>query len=268
LEQACTLLASMDESADTREVARAIGLSPSYFHRWFKKRLGVTPQQYRRRIQAERAHRSLSHSASVTETIYEAGYSSSSRFYDQLSPELGMPPSVARAGGPGERVHHAARRCSLGFLLIAWTASGVCHVAFGDTVTPLVDALAARFPKAELHAEAEGDWVEAVLELVEHPADSSDTIPLDIRGTAFQARVWKVLRQIPVGETRTYSDIAQALGQPSAARAVAGSCAANGIAVLIPCHRVVRSDGSLSGYRWGRERKRALLQREASTDES
>jgi AraC family transcriptional regulator of adaptative response/methylated-DNA-[protein]-cysteine methyltransferase len=257
---ACSLLSS-EEPAHTRDVARVVGLSGSYFQRCFKKHLGVTPQQYRRRILAERGRDALGAADSVTQSVYEAGYSSSSRFYEGVGQELGMKPSVARAGGPGEVILYALAQCSLGHLMIAWTRRGVCEVGFADSPGELVPQLKRHFPKAKLDASDPAEWVEAVIGAVE--MTSSVDIPLDIRGTAFQERVWQELRAIPAGETRTYSEIASVLGQPSAVRAVARACATNSLAVLVPCHRVIRKDGSLAGYRWGVERKRELLRREA-----
>jgi AraC family transcriptional regulator of adaptative response/methylated-DNA-[protein]-cysteine methyltransferase len=260
LVEACRLLSS-EALVHTRDVACAVGLSSSYFQRCFKKHLGVTPQQYRRRILAERGREALGAADSVTQSVYEAGYSSSSRFYEGLGQELGMKPSVARAGGPGEVILYALAQCSLGHLVIAWTRRGVCEVGFADSPGELVPQLKRHFPKAKLDASDPAEWVEAVIGAVE--MTSSVDIPLDIRGTAFQERVWRELRAIPAGETRTYSQIASALGQPSAVRAVARACATNSLAVLVPCHRAVRKDGSLAGYRWGVERKRELLLREA-----
>jgi AraC family transcriptional regulator of adaptative response/methylated-DNA-[protein]-cysteine methyltransferase len=263
--RACRLLASEDP-VQTRELARAVGLSESYFQRCFKKHFGVTPQQYRRRLLAERGRDAIVAARSVTESIYEAGYSSSSRFYAGLGRELGMKPSRARAGAVGELIQYVISDCSLGHVLIAWTVRGVCEVAFTDCIDELVLRLEKHFPKARLEAAEETDWAKAVIDAVEmtSPAD----IPLDIRGTAFQERVWRELRAIPAGETRSYSELAEALGEPSAARAVARACASNPVAVLVPCHRVIRKDGALSGYRWGVERKRELLRREAAAPEA
>lgn len=258
--EACRLLAG-EMPIETRALARAVGLSDAYFQRCFKKTLGVTPQQYRRRILAERGRQSIRSSGSVTESVYAAGYSSSSRFYDGLGRELGMKPSVAATGGAGEAIAYATAQCSLGRLLVAWTDRGVCEVAFGDSDEELLETLTDRFGRATISASTETRWIRAVVDAVEmgEPAH----VPLDVRGTAFQERVWQVLRSIPAGETRTYSEIAAALGRPSAARAVAKACATNTIAVLVPCHRVVRKDGDLAGYRWGIHRKRELLRRES-----
>lgn len=262
IREACRLLASED-GAQNRDVAAAIGLSDSYFQRAFKKRFGITPQQYRRRILAERARDCIGGSDSVTQTIYEAGYSSSSRFYEGVGRELGMNPSAAKAGGADERIQYALLNCTLGQALVAWTERGVCEVAFAGTREGLRRQLEKHFPKARLEKAERSAWAEAVISSVE--ASSPIDVPLDIRGTVFQERVWRELRKIPIGETRSYSELAKSLGEPSAARAVARACASNLLAVLIPCHRVIRKDGDLSGYRWGLERKRELLRREASS---
>lgn len=263
--EACRLL-SEERPIATRELARAVGLSDSYFQRCFKKHLGITPQQYRRRILAERGRDVLGAARSVTESIYVAGYSTSSRFYEGIGRELGMKPSTARTGGAGERIEYVIAECSLGPLLIAWTRRGVCEVAFGDSETAILNRLSSHFPNATLGRAEPSDWARAVIDSVEIAAPAD--IPLDIRGTAFQERVWQELRRIPSGETRSYSELAEALGEPGAARAVARACASNKLAVVIPCHRAVRKDGGLSGYRWGVERKRELLRREATVGES
>jgi AraC family transcriptional regulator of adaptative response/methylated-DNA-[protein]-cysteine methyltransferase len=258
--EACRLLESED-ARPNRDIADAVGLSESYFQRSFKKRFGVTPQQYRRRVLAERGRGTIGRARSVTESIYEVGYSSSSRFYDGIGLELGMRPSVAHRGGLGERIQYVVLACSLGQALIAWTARGVCEVGFASTADELLGRLKGHFPKASVEASDGSEWAEALIQSVEMSSPSD--VPLDIRGTAFQERVWRELRKIPLGETRTYTEVAQALGEPAAARAVARACSANTLAVLIPCHRVVRKDGSPSGYRWGLERKSALLSRES-----
>ncbi|MBC8074241.1 MAG: bifunctional DNA-binding transcriptional regulator/O6-methylguanine-DNA methyltransferase Ada [Deltaproteobacteria bacterium] len=253
-----------DEAPRNDELARELGVSPFYFQRLFKQHTGVTPQAYRRRVLAERARASLPGAATVTAAVYDAGYGSSSRFYDNVGRELGMTPAIAKRAALGETVHYAVRRCSLGRVLVAWTERGVCHIALGDRELALVEALQARFARAELHThDALPAWFGALLDAIDTPRALE--LPLDIRGTAFQQRVWDELRRIPVGETRSYAEVAAALGAPSSSRAVARACASNTIAVVIPCHRVVRSDGSLSGYRWGEARKRRLLERERTT---
>jgi AraC family transcriptional regulator of adaptative response/methylated-DNA-[protein]-cysteine methyltransferase len=264
LARACRLLAGEGRTR-TQDVARTLGLSNSYFQRLFKQELGVTPQQYRRRILAEMGREAMGRSRSVTESIYEAGYGSSSRFYEGIGSELGMSPSSALAGAAGERIRYAIAACSLGRILVAWTKRGVCEVGFGDVESELVKRLEQHFPRANLEASNDVEWVRRVIDAVEMATQAD--IPLDIRGTAFQERVWRELRRIPAGETRTYSAIAEALGEPSTVRAVAGACAKNKLAVLVPCHRVMRSDGALAGYRWGIERKGELLRREAEDAE-
>jgi AraC family transcriptional regulator of adaptative response/methylated-DNA-[protein]-cysteine methyltransferase len=262
--KACRSLET-DESIRSEDVARLIGLSPSYFSRFFRKYVGITPQEYRRRILAERARKVLNGALTVTEAAYSAGYSSTSRFYDGVGRELGMKPRQAKLGATGHEVCYAVRACSLGRLLVAWTVRGVCKVAFGDRDEELVALVFKRFPKATLARRLEvPSWVGDILDQVETGRDSD--IPLDIQGTAFQERVWQELRRIPSGETRSYQEIACAIGQPLASRAVARACADNNVAVLVPCHRVVRSDGALSGYRWGSARKRKLLDREKKAE--
>jgi AraC family transcriptional regulator of adaptative response/methylated-DNA-[protein]-cysteine methyltransferase len=226
---------------------------------------GVTPKAYAERIKAERAKAAMATNASVTAAIYEAGYSSASRFYERAAGDLGMTPSAYRKGGEGSRIRFALGECSLGAILVAATEKGVCAITLGADPEALLRELQDRFPKADL-VGGDADFERLVAEvvgLVERPARPVD-LPLDIRGTAFQQRVWQALRGIPPGTTASYAEIAARIGDPRAVRAVARACAANEIAVAIPCHRVVRTDGALSGYRWGVERKRALLAREAA----
>lgn len=256
LQRACELLAE-DDSPDIATIARAVGWSAAHLQRTFKAALGVTPHQYRRRQRAERARSALAGGTSVTDAAYEAGYGSSSRFYDGAAVELGMPPAKARAGGDGERIAFAIAPSSLGRVLVAWTPRGVCLVALDDDERGLLERLRTTYPRASLLEADAADWVASVVEAVEgHPTAG---VPLDVRGTAFQERVWQLLRAIPRGQTRSYSEVASALGAPTACRAVAQACAANPVAVLVPCHRVVRADGSLGGYAWGAERKARLL---------
>jgi AraC family transcriptional regulator of adaptative response/methylated-DNA-[protein]-cysteine methyltransferase len=257
--EACRLLEG-EERLTTRALARRLGVDVFGLQRAFKAEVGVTPQAYRRRALAERARAELSRAPSVSAAIYGAGYSTSSRFYDGLGRELGMAPGQARAGGRGAEVRYAIRRCSLGTLLVAWTARGVCDVRFADGEEAAARELRDRFPAAALARSDLPAWVDAVVAAVERPGPS--TLPLDVQGTAFQQRVWEALRRIPAGETRSYAALAAELGAPGAARAVAGACAANSLAVLVPCHRVIRGDGDLAGYRWGIDRKRELLRRE------
>jgi AraC family transcriptional regulator of adaptative response/methylated-DNA-[protein]-cysteine methyltransferase len=245
-------------------LAQAAGLSPHHFHRVFTRAIGVTPRAYAAATRASRLRQGLAGAASVTEACYEAGYGSSGRFYANAPAALGMTPGAYRRGGAGARIHFAVGPCSLGEVLVAATQAGVCAILLGDDPAALVRDLEARFANATLVGADPSfeTMVAKVVGLIERPAAPLD-LPLDIRGTAFQRRVWEALRAIPAGETRSYGEVAAALGVPGAVRAVAGACAANPLAVAIPCHRVVRLGGGLSGYRWGVERKRTLLEREA-----
>ena len=259
--RACRLL-EREEPVRNGELARLLGLNAFTLQRLFKRQVGVTPQAYRRRILAERARTGIPAAASVSAAVYAAGYSSSSRFYEGIGRELGMAPRTARAGARGAHVRYALRRGTLGTVLVAWTDRGVCDVRFGDSEEEVVHGIAARYKQATLSRGDVPAWVDEVVDLVERPRRSE--IPLDIQGTAFQERVWEALRRIPPGETRSYAEVAAAIGAKTSVRAVAGACAANRLAVLVPCHRVVRKGGELSGYRWGVERKRELIRREAT----
>lgn len=262
--QACRLIDAAEETPDLDSLAQAVGMSRFHFHRIFKAHTGVTPKAYASARRAARLQQGLGAAPSVTEALYEAGFGSSGRFYDASGSLLGMTPGRYRAGGQGETIRFAVAQCSLGAILVASTERGICAILIGDEPEPLVRDLEARFPRAELRG-AEADFertVAQVIGFVEAPRLGLD-LPLDVRGTAFQRRVWEALRAIPAGATVSYSELAERLGMPTAARAVAGACAANPVAVAIPCHRVVRTDGALSGYRWGIERKRTLLDREA-----
>jgi AraC family transcriptional regulator of adaptative response/methylated-DNA-[protein]-cysteine methyltransferase len=240
-------------------------MSPFHFHRLFKKATGVTPKAYAAQMQARRAADGLRTAETVTEAIYDAGFNSSSRFYETAAARLGMTPTAVRRGGEGAAIRFAIGQASLGAVLVAATDKGVSAIMLGDDPDLLARELQDRFPRAELvGGDAEFErMVARVVGLIEAPGQRLD-LPLDIRGTAFQERVWQALRAIPAGKTATYTEIARAVGQPKAVRAVAQACAANPLAVAIPCHRVVRADGDLSGYRWGVERKRELLDREAA----
>ena len=261
--RACRLIDAAETPPILAELAAAAGLSPYHFHRVFKAATGVTPRAYAGGIRAARAAARLQQGASVTAALYDAGFNAPSRFYAQSAARLGMTPSAFRGGGAGSTIRFAVAQSSLGAILVGATDRGVCAILMGDEPDALVRDLQDRFPRAALHGDdpAFDATVASVVGLVEAPGTGSD-LPLDIGGTAFQQRVWQALRAIPAGTTATYADIAAAIGQPTAVRAVAGACAANALAIAIPCHRVVRSDGSLSGYRWGVERKRALLLRE------
>jgi AraC family transcriptional regulator of adaptative response/methylated-DNA-[protein]-cysteine methyltransferase len=261
--QACRLIEEAEEAPSLDALARATGMSRFHFHRVFKAVTGVTPKAYADARRARRVRDELTQRATVTEAIYGAGFNSSGRFYAASSDLLGMTPSAFRAGGDGAAIRFAVGECSLGSILVAATDKGICAIEFGDDPDALVRELQDRFPKALLVGgdEAFERLVAEVVGLIEAPAHGLD-LPLDVRGTAFQQRVWQALRAIPSGSTASYAEIAEQIGRPKAVRAVARACATNPVAVAIPCHRVVRTDGALSGYRWGIERKRALLERE------
>jgi AraC family transcriptional regulator, regulatory protein of adaptative response / methylated-DNA-[protein]-cysteine methyltransferase len=262
--KACRLIEQSDSTPSLTDLAAAVDLSPSYFHRVFKEITGVTPKAYATAHRAGLVRKHLAHAASVTEAIYEGGFNSSGRFYEQSTGMLGMTPRRFRAGGAHEELRFAVGQCSLGAILVASSGKGVASILIGQDAEELVRNLQDQFPQATLIG-GNKDYeklVARVVGFVEAPGIGLD-LPLDVRGTAFQQRVWKALQAIPAGQTASYQDIACKIGSPRAVRAVAGACAANAIAVAIPCHRVVRSDGALSGYRWGIERKRALLDREA-----
>jgi len=262
----CRLLETAETEPSLNELATIAGLSTFHFHRLFKAITGLTPKAYAAAQRSNRVRNQLAKSQSVTAAIYDAGYNSNSRFYEKSPQLLGMTPSDYRAGGTNSRIRFALGECSLGSILVAASDIGICAIALGDEPERLARELQDRFPRAELiggDSEFE-QWVAKVVGFVEAPAIGLD-LPLDMRGTAFQQRVWQALLQIPVGEKVSYADIAQCIGAPKAVRAVAGACAANTLAVAIPCHRVVRSDGGLSGYRWGVERKAELLRRERQT---
>ena len=263
--EACRLIESSEEMPVLDDLAARIGLSPYHFHRQFKAVTGLTPRQWgaahrTRKLRAGLAGRC----ASVTGAMHEAGFNSSSRLYEQSDEVLGMTPTAYRNGGKGADIRFAVAQSALGALLVAQSDRGICAITLGDDPDALVREFQDRFPNANLIGGDTGfeSLVARVVGFVEAPQTGLD-LPLDIRGTAFQERVWQALRQIPAGETASYAEIARRIGAPNAVRAVAGACGANQIAVAVPCHRVVRKDGALSGYRWGVERKRALLAREA-----
>jgi len=246
------------------QLAIRAGLSPHHLHRLFKASTGLTPHAYASAVRAGRLRQSLPQADSVTSAIFAAGYNSGSRCYAESDALLGMTPGAYRAGGPRQEIRFASGPCALGCVLVARSARGLCAILLGDEPAALASELAERFPAARLLADDTelAQQLAAVVRFVDAPQSGLD-LPLDIRGTAFQQRVWQALRAIPPGRTVSYSEIAARLGMPKAVRAVAGACAANALAVAIPCHRVVRSDGGLAGYRWGIARKRALLAREA-----
>ena len=264
---ACRLIESAEQAPDLTALAAGAGLSPFHFHRVFKSIAGVTPKAYADARRAARVRCGLEAGDSVTRVIYAAGFNSNGRFYHAVPRTLGMQPARFRAGGHGETIRFAVGQCTLGAILVAATARGICTIELGDDPAQLLRDFEARFSAATLKGgDAEFEqWVARVVGFVEQPALGLD-LPLDLRGTAFQARVWQALCAIPAGHTASYADIAARIGAPRSMRAVAQACAANPVAVAIPCHRVVRHDGGLSGYRWGVERKRALLDREIRRD--
>jgi AraC family transcriptional regulator of adaptative response/methylated-DNA-[protein]-cysteine methyltransferase len=263
--KACELIEQAEELPSLDTLANAAGMSRFHFHRVFKQVTGVTPKAYADAHRRTRVHDELARSRTVTAAIYGAGFNSNGRFYASSSDMLGMTPTAFRAGGQDETIRFAVGECSLGAILVAATRKGVCAIQFGDDPDALLRDLQDRFPRARfIGADADFEQLVArVVGLVEAPARDHD-LPLDVRGTAFQQRVWQALRAIPAGSTASYAEIAARIGRPKAVRAVAQACAANALAVAIPCHRVVRTDGALSGYRWGIERKRALITREAA----
>jgi AraC family transcriptional regulator of adaptative response/methylated-DNA-[protein]-cysteine methyltransferase len=260
----CRVIEAADEMPGLAALAKRAGLSPYHFHRVFKAVTGVTPRAYGAAHRSKRVRRELQkRNKTVTEAIYDAGFNSGGRFYETSGQLLGMTPTDFRAGGAQTEIRFAVGACSLGAVLVAQSAKGVCAILLGDDPDALVRDLQNQFPQATLIGgdRAFEQVVARVVGFVEQPARGLD-LPLDVRGKAFQQRVWQALRAIPAGETATYAAIAARIGAPDGARAVARACGANRLAVAIPCHRVVRTDGSLSGYRWGVERKRTLLDRE------
>ena len=263
--KACRLIETAEDIPALDSLAAVAGMSSFHFHRVFKSIIGVTPRAYALAHRAQRVRERLPDSGTVTEAIYNAGFNSNGRFYAKSAEMLGMTPTRFRTGGAGTAIRFAVGECSLGSILVAATDKGVCAILLGDHPDPLVHDLQDRFPQARLIGADRNfeRWVAQVVGLVDAPALGL-ALPLDVRGTAFQQRVWQALREIPVGTTASYAEIAQRIGSPKAVRAVGRACASNPVAVAIPCHRVVRSDGALSGYRWGVARKRALLDREAA----
>jgi AraC family transcriptional regulator, regulatory protein of adaptative response / methylated-DNA-[protein]-cysteine methyltransferase len=261
--KACRIIEDSEEEPSLEQLADAIGRSPSYFHRAFKATTGLTPKEYTAAHRAKKVRQGLAAGNTVTAAIYDAGFNSSGRFYEKSTDMLGMTPSQYRAGGTNEEIKFAVGQSSLGAILVASSKKGVAAILLGNDPDALVRNLQDLFPKAHLIG-ADSDYealIARIVGFVEAPGIGLD-LPLDVRGTAFQQRVWQALREIPAGEKVSYAEIARRIASPKAVRAVAGACAANNLAVAIPCHRVVRNDGSLSGYAWGVERKRALLDRE------
>ena len=263
---ACRQIEQADTAPGLQQLAQHAGLSPFHFHRVFKSVTGLTPKGYASAHRSRKIRDGLKDQRSVTDALYDAGFNSNSRFYESANQLLGMTPSDYKGGGTNNTIRFAVGQCSLGAILVAQSHRGVCAILLGDDPDKLVRDLQDQFPKADIIG-ADHDFEQLIAQVVgfiEAPALGLD-LPLDLRGTAFQERVWRALRDIPPGSTASYAQIAQRIGAPQSFRAVAQACGANSLAVAIPCHRVVRSDGELSGYRWGVERKRQLLERESPT---
>ncbi len=263
--KACRLIEESEEEPSLHALAAAVRRSPGYFHRLFKTTTGVTPKAYAAAHRASRLREGLSVGRSITETMYDAGFNSSGRFYEKSTGMLGMTPTQYRDGGANEAIHFAVAESALGAVLVASSTKGVAAILLGSDPDVLVRDLQDRFPRARLLGadKAYETLVAQVIGFVEAPGIGLD-LPLDVRGTAFQQRVWRALQEIPAGQTVSYAEVARRIGSPKAVRAVAGACAANTLAVAIPCHRVVRNDGAISGYAWGVDRKRMLLHREVA----
>lgn len=263
---ACRLLEQKETPPKLADLAQEVGLSPYHFHRLFRKIVGITPKQYASTHRSGRLKQELATGHSVTDAIYNAGYSSSSTIYTKSQERLAMKPKEYRKGGAGLNIHYGIAQCSLGWLIIGVTDRGICAIELADTPQDLPALIHNRFPKARI--EKGGDDLSSLLQdtirLVNYPKQQNK-LPLDIQGTAFQQQVWAILQQIQPGQTLSYTEVAEKLGRPEAVRAVATACAANKLAVAIPCHRVVSKTGKLSGYRWGLERKKKLLQKEQGT---
>ncbi len=261
--EACRTIADADRAPSLADLAARAGLSAHHFHRIFRAVTGMTPRTYAAAQRADRARRALASSASVTDAIYDAGFASSGRFYEHAAATLGMTPAAFRAGGRDLTVEYGTAACALGRVLVARSVKGLCAVMLGDDDDALRADLAARFPRASLEPASVGFQavLDAVVQLIDEPARPFD-LPLDLHGTVFQQRVWQALQGIRPGDTITYGELAARIGAPKSVRAVARACGANPAAVVVPCHRVIGRDGSLTGYRWGLARKRALIERE------
>jgi AraC family transcriptional regulator of adaptative response/methylated-DNA-[protein]-cysteine methyltransferase len=268
IEAACRYIdENLDITLSLTAISRHVEISPFHFQRLFKRALGISPRQYQQARRAGKFRQALKREERVTDAIYEAGYSSSSRAYEGIPAQLGMTPSAFRQKGAGVAIRYTVLSTELGKMLIATTPRGVCAVRFGESDAALLRELKNDFAAADIHHDDEGLKLLAaqVAQLLSGTA-SAPEIALDIQGTAFQQLVWQALRRIPMGETRSYAEVASAIGRPTAVRAVANACASNPVAVVVPCHRVVQKNGSMAGYRWGVKRKAALLDREAAGD--
>lgn len=266
--EACRILEASSEPIVLAELAARVAMSPFHFHRLFKLVTGLTPHAWQKALRAKRLREQLNEGEGVTRAVFEAGYQSGSNFYQQANEVLGMTAKQYRQGGARATIQFVVGSCRLGEFLVAQSERGICAILLGNDGQSLIHELETSFPNSSLDVgdESFARRVAQVVSVLEHPGQQV-ALPLDIQGTAFQQQVWQALREIPAGQTASYSDIAQRIGKPQAVRAVAGACAANKLAVVIPCHRVVRNDGALSGYRWGVDRKRQLLEIEAKQRE-
>lgn len=266
---ACAMMEAAEEPPSLAEIAHSVGLSPSHFHRQFRARTGVTPKEYLDTLRRRRLQSALAGNEPISSALYGAGFGSPSRLYEQSDRQLGMKPKSYGNGGKGVKISYATAECSLGWLVAAVTEQGICAIEMADSEAEAEEALQRRFPQAAIRRDdiRLGEWLPRIVEHIDHPGVHHD-LPLDIAGTAFQHRVWKALCDIHPGRTTTYQGLADAIGAPTAVRAVAGACAANPVAIVIPCHRVTRSDGGSGGYRWGIERKLTLLAREREREAS
>ena len=268
VERACRLIERAGTVPSLDRLASEAGMSRYRFYRMFIKALGVTPKAYALALRRKRLQQTLPQARGVADAVFDAGFGSGSRVYEKPEALLGMTPAVYRKGAPGVRIRSAVARTELGWLMVAASAKGICMIEFGANRRELEQTLRQRFSKAVLEL-ADGDldsWLQRIVDYLHLPEGSLD-LPLDVQGTAFQQQVWQQLQSIPAGQTVTYAEVAERLGRPDAVRAVAGAIASNKLAVVIPCHRVIGSDGKLRGYRWGLERKQALLQREREANE-
>ncbi len=260
---ACRIIEESETSIKLDDLATQVNLSPYHFHRLFKRTVGITPKQYASRHQSRRFQTNLMTSPSVTDAIFSSGYGSSGSAYDKTRDQLAMRPKAYRKGAAGVSITYGIAQCFLGWVIIAATDRGICAIEFGDDPEALPGQVQSRFPNAQLNKADVGfkTLIQEVVDFIESPKDSF-RVPVDIQGTAFQQQVWEVLRQIRPGQTMSYTDVAERLGKPNAVRAVASACAANKLAVVVPCHRVISKAGKAGGYRWGAERKEKLLESE------
>ncbi|GGC95227.1 bifunctional transcriptional activator/DNA repair enzyme protein Ada [Aquisalinus flavus] len=268
VERLCRTIEAAETPPRLGDLAAQARLTPGHLSRLFKRQLGITPRHYADAVRDERLKTALQATGRVTDALYDAGFNAPSRAYEAAGKRLGMTPGAAKGGGTGQVIRYAIASSWLGRTLVAATQKGLCAVQLGDDDRDLVAALSRRFAKARLEEAEPGSpyrqWIDAALAAIERP-DLAASLPLDIQGTAFQEQVWQALRRIPAGQTVTYGELAASIGRPTATRAVAAACGANRIAVIIPCHRVIGKDGTLTGYRWGPERKAKLLKAETGT---